>query len=428
MTEKNVHSYIDSLSHSGKPVNDLRRIASLLNMLGNPQDKLCFIHIAGTNGKGSIAQMLNEICIDAGLKTGLFTSPFIFRFNDRIKINNADISDIELAKYADIVRNAAEKTEYKGEYSQFEITMAIAFLHYLEKKCDVVILEAGIGGLLDCTNIIKAPLACVIGSVSYDHTQILGDTLESIASQKAGIIKEGSPCILSSGNEETVEKIFAYTAEQKNTKLIIPSNVSSVLKKDISGSEFIYKANKYRISMQGEHMIRNACAVIEASYTIKDRLGLTDENIRNGLEKACVPARVQVLSKQPLVILDGAHNPDGMSALASTIRACGKSPCKAVIGMCRDKNIESALKNLIDVVDCFYTCDGFSERAENKVKLAETLRNLGADAKPCEKSISDTVNELVRGETDSLILICGSLYLCSEILTKSYMYDFSVTI
>ena len=428
MNQSDVHSYINSLSHSGKPVKDLKRIASLLHDLGDPQDRLRFIHIAGTNGKGSIAQMLNEICIDAGLRTGLFTSPYIFRFNDRIRIDNTDISDSDLAKYADTVKKAAESSPYVNEFSQFEITMSIAFLYYLDKDCDIVVLEAGIGGLLDCTNIIKSPLACVIGSVSFDHTQILGDTIEEIASQKAGIIKEGSPCILSSGSGTSVERIFSETAKKVNSPLTIPDESFKTVKNGISGSEFLYKGQEYRVSMQGKHMIRNACAVIEVCNAVKDKLGLSEENIRNGLKKAVVPARVQVLSEKPLLLLDGAHNPDGMAALAETIQSCGKRPCKAVIGMCRDKNIISALEKLTGTVDEFFTCDGFSDRAESREKLAEVLCSLGAKASPCRDGIYETVKELMHSNSEGITLICGSLYLCSEILTKNYIYDFSVTI
>ena len=427
MTITEAHSYIDSLSHSGKPVKDLKRISSLLHELGDPQDRLRFIHIAGTNGKGSIAQMLNEICLDAGIKTGLFTSPYIFRFNDRIRINNSDITDYDLAVYSETVKKAAERSVYKNEFSQFEITMALAFLFFLEKGCDIVILEAGIGGLLDCTNVIKTPLACVIGSVSFDHTQILGETLEEIALQKAGIIKNAIPCILSHGSGMVVERIFKQMAESKNAELIIPENDITVISNDISGSEFIYKDVRYAISMQGRHMIRNAAAVIEACYAIKKESGITDENIRNGLKKASVPARVQVLSKKPLLILDGAHNPDGMSALSETISACSKKPCIAVIGMCKDKNIRSALKELIGSVDEFYTCDGFSVRAEDKQALADTITSLGAKATVCKRSVYDTAKTLMEKHPDGITLICGSLYLCSDVLNSIDMYDFSVT-
>ena len=180
--------------------------------------------------------------------------------------------------------------------------------------------------------------------------------------------------------------------------------------------------------MQGKHMIRNACAVIEVSNAVKDKLGLSEENIRNGLKKAVVPARVQVFSEKPLLLLDGAHNPDGMAALAETIQSCGKRPCKAVIGMCRDKNIISALEKLTGTVDEFFTCDGFSDRAESREKLAEVLCSLGAKASPCCDGIYETVKELMHSNSEGITLICGSLYLCSEILTKNYIYDFSVTI
>ena len=422
--------YVNSFSHSGSPVKDLSRTASLLSELGDPQDDLRFIHIAGTNGKGSIAQMLNESCIDAGLKTGLFTSPFIFRYNDRIRINNADIPGDKLDRLALTIRDAVEKSDYKSSFSQFEITMAIGLLYFAEESCDIVILEAGLGGLLDCTNIIKEPLACVIGSVSYDHTQILGETLSEIATQKAGIIKKGCPCILSSGNEKEVNIVFRERCEKMGSELIIPDSGYEIISCDVTGSEFLYRGINYHTAMQGEHMVRNATAVIECMSRIGEKLGVTSENVKNAIARTQVPARVQVINREPLLILDGAHNPDGMKALAQTVRASGKKRCRAVIGMCRDKNMTAALMEITGCVDEFYTCDGFTDRAQEAGELAQIIKNLGARAQVCRMSALDTACELMETDPEALTLICGSLYLCSQVLSEisSKRYDFCVTI
>ncbi len=412
-------SYINSFSHSGKAVKDLSRARALMSALGDPQNALRFIHIAGTNGKGSISQMLSEICIDAGLRTGLFTSPYIFRYNDRIKINGKEIPDDELDRLAEHVKAAISSLPCKDELSQFEITMAVAFLYFKEKQCDIVILEAGLGGLLDCTNIIENPLACVIGSVSFDHTQILGETLTEIACQKAGIIKKGRPCILSAGAAAEVIRVFREKADKENSPLIIPNGKLEVLNSSLFGSDIIYNNEQYHIAMQGEHMVRNALSVIECMAAIGRKPGIGTENVKNGLAKACVPARVQVLSEKPLFIIDGAHNEDSMRALAKTVKAAGKRPVNAVIGMCRDKNMRSAVKELTGVVDRFYTCDGFDDRAENAASLAEIIKELGGDAEACDLPALEKARKLMEQMPDSLTLICGSLYLCSKALTDA---------
>jgi dihydrofolate synthase/folylpolyglutamate synthase len=203
--------YINSYTKSGGRITDLSRAQSLMDSVGNPEKRLKFVHIAGTNGKGSTLEYIADALQFAGYRTGKFTSPFILHYNDRIRINDDEIDDESLCRLAEIVREKAGD----GEYSQFEITMAIAMLWYEREKCDVVVLETGIGGLLDSTNVIPPPLLSVITSVSLDHTAILGDTVEKIAVQKAGIIKGGSAVVLSEDNPESVRSIVRSTAEER---------------------------------------------------------------------------------------------------------------------------------------------------------------------------------------------------------------------
>ena len=215
--------FLDSFSRLGKRAVGLERIRALLKALGDPQDSLAFIHVTGTNGKGSICEMLSEVFIRSGYKTGLFTSPYIIEYNDRIRINGKNISDKALSGLLPKVREAAESTGFMADFSQFEITQAAAFCYFAMEKCDIVILEAGLGGLLDSTNVIDKNICSVIGSVSYDHMAVLGNTLEEIAAQKAGIIKEGCPCILSSGNDERVISVFERTARKMGLSLLSPT-------------------------------------------------------------------------------------------------------------------------------------------------------------------------------------------------------------
>ena len=410
--------FINAFTHSGKPVKDLSRIKRLLAALGDPQNSLRFVHIAGTNGKGSTAEMFSRIFIDAGLKTGCFTSPFIIRYNDRIRVGGKDIPSSDLSRIAEKVRTAVDTLPDSADLSQFEITQAIAFLYFVQQKCDIVVLETGLGGLLDCTNVITTPLLTVITTIDLDHTAILGDTIAQIAAQKAGIIKPNVPCVLSANNPRDAVNVVTQAAEKNHSALVIPDIESVIVKRlDCFGAGFDYKGKSYTLSMGGAHQITNALSVIEGCELLKQTLALTDESITRGIAQAVLPARVEILCTSPLTILDGAHNPDGLSALAKVLDGCGKR-CFALIGMCRDKNIDSAVQKLIPYVDTFYTVDGFSERALDRTDLAQKIISLGGKAQPCGLPIDVQIKALQKAHPNDITLICGSLYLAAQIKNK----------
>ncbi len=410
--------FINAFTHSGKPVKDLNRIKRLLAALGDPQNSLRFVHIAGTNGKGSTAEMFSRIFIDAGLKTGCFTSPFIIRYNDRIRVGGKDIPSSDLSRIAEKVRTAVNTLPDSADLSQFEITQAIAFLYFVQQKCDIVVLETGLGGLLDCTNVITTPLLTVITTIDLDHTAILGDTIAQIAAQKAGIIKPNVPCVLSANNPRDAVNVVTQAAEKNHSALVIPDIESVLVKRlDCFGAGFDYKGKSYTLSMGGAHQITNALSVIEGCELLKQTLALTDESITRGIAQAVLPARVEILCTSPLTILDGAHNPDGLSALAKVLDGCGKR-CFALIGMCRDKNIDSAVQKLIPYVDSFYTVDGFSERALDRTDLAQKIISLGGKAQPCGLPIDVQIKALQKAHPNDITLICGSLYLAAQIKNK----------
>lgn len=407
--------FINAFTHSGKPVKDLSRIKRLLAVLGDPQNSLRFVHIAGTNGKGSTAEMFSRIFIDAGLKTGCFTSPFIIRYNDRIRVGGKDIPSSDLSRIAEKVRTAVDTLPDSADLSQFEITQAIAFLYFVQQKCDIVVLETGLGGLLDCTNVITTPLLTVITTIDLDHTAILGDTIAQIAAQKAGIIKPNVPCVLSANNPRDAVNVVTQAAEKNHSALVIPDIESVLVKRlDCFGAGFDYKGKSYTLSMGGAHQITNALSVIEGCELLKQTLALTDESITRGIAQAVLPARVEILCTSPLTILDGAHNPDGLSALAKVLDGCGKR-CFALIGMCRDKNIDSAVQKLIPYVDTFYTVDGFSERALDRTDLAQKIISLGGKAQPCGLPIDVQIKALQKAHPNDITLICGSLYLAAQL-------------
>ena len=408
---KRYERFIGKYTKLGRKVGDLSRIRALMQAVGDPQERLKFVHIAGTNGKGSIAEMTARALTAAGYRTGLFTSPYIIRYNDRIRVDGREITDSELDALADIAEPAAEGAE-EPVFSQFEITQAMAMLHYERCGCDVVVLETGLGGALDSTNVIPPPLVSVIGSVSFDHTAILGDTIEQIAAQKAGIIKRGSPAVLSYGNPQEVEEVMRRRAEECGSKLIIPAKAKPV-RVTAFGSEFVYKGIRYEVAMGGAHQIVNACTVLETLGVLKSRgFEIPEAAVREGL-KAVIPARVQMLSREPLVILDGGHNPDGVKALAAALDTID-CPKRAVIGMLSDKDSASAVRELVGCAERFVCVDGFAPNARNAAELAELIRQAGgkaeASAVPPEETVARELGSLPH---KTALVICGSLYLAS---------------
>lgn len=412
--------YISCFSRLGKRVSDLSRIGALLDAVGRPQDSLRFIHIAGTNGKGSMAQMFSEVLTCAGYKVGLFTSPYIISFYDRIRLNNENIPEEELSEILEEIAPVIDAHPLRDSFSQFEVTQAAAFIWYKRKGCDVVVLEAGLGGLLDSTNIISEPLVSVIGSIALDHTAILGNTVEEIARQKAGIIKQGRPCVLSAGADESAVKVFREEAEKKGSQLVIPDNrLCRVQKSDLTGCVFTYRDRQYRTAMAGTHQVNNAVTVIEALSLISGVLPVSYEDTAEGIGRAKLLGRVEILSKDPLTVLDGSHNPDGMKALARALELTGKRRVRAVIGMHTDKNAHEAIARLIPKVYEFYPVSGFSDRDYPQDELAEIISSEGGKAVIENCSVTDLVKRIGTQHPDDVLLICGSLYLVSYIHSNS---------
>lgn len=408
--------YINGFSKLGKPVNNLLRFAKIMRALGNPQEKLKFIHVAGTNGKGSTVRMIAGSLTKAGYKTGEFTSPYIFIYNDRIRIDGINISDMELAEIVTQIQPIIDGL--CTECSQFEITTAIAFIYFAAKKCDVVVLEAGLGGLLDCTNIIEKSCASVITSVSQDHTAILGNTVEEIAEQKAGIIKSGCSVILAPSQKKSVYEIVYGTALKLGSHFITPNiDRLEIEKCDYTGNRFNYKGFSYLTSMVGRHQIDNALTAIETLNTLKrngfDKLSYV--YIYEGVKSAQVPSRCQIIrTDKPLVIIDGAHNPDGMRALADFIKTVPKEPKIMVCGMMEDKDWKTAIGYISRYIDKAVCLDGFAPKTVFAPKLAEKFR---------ESEVSNLRSALERAVTlagdEGMVIVAGSLYLASALQTHS---------
>ncbi len=406
--------FINGFSKLGKPVTDLLRFVKIMRALGDPQKKLKFVHVAGTNGKGSTVRMIAGALTKAGYRTGEFTSPFIKVYNDRIKIDGSNISDMELAGIVSEIKPLLGSL--CAECSQFEITTAIAFLYFAAKKCDIVVLETGLGGLLDCTNIIEEPCVSVITSISFDHTAILGDTLEKIARQKAGIIKRERPVVLAVSQKKEVSDLIYDTAVRMGSQFISPNTGRLTVEKcDHTGSRFVYKGFTYNVSMLGRHQIDNALTAIETLNVLKKQgwEKLSYVNIYDGVKSAEVPSRCQVLRRdKPFIMIDGAHNPDGMRVLSEFVGTVPKTPKIMICGMKDDKDWQASVKYISGFIDKAICVDGFAPKTVPAEKLAEAFRN--GETSDMKNAVRKAVS--MAGK-DGMVLIAGSLYLAAAMQT-----------
>lgn len=407
-------SFVNSYSKSGKAVTDLSRARELMERIGNPEKQLKFVHVAGTNGKGSTVEYISNALIYSGYKTGQFTSPYIIHYADRIRINGQEIDEKSLCEIAEKVKNSVAD----AEYSQFEITMAIALLWYVREKCDIVVLEAGIGGLLDCTNVIPPPLVAVITSISLDHTAILGDTVEKIAAQKAGIIKENSAVILSMGNSDSVLEIVKNSAEKANSKLIEINPDFEILPVESDGQPFVYCGKSYKTAMFGNAQPINATTAIEACrYLRENGFDISEDNIKKSVESSQIKARCQYIHGEPLFIIDGGHNPEGIANFVGVLDKINR-PVYAVLGMVDTKDYEQGATRIAHYAKKIYTVDSFAYNAVNADKLAE-IASESAYAESCgtlEEAVGKATGDALMN--DGIVAVCGSLYLASEHLNN----------
>lgn len=416
-------SYRDSLNRVNSLLKfgikpGLERVGELLARLGSPQDKLKFIHIAGTNGKGSVCTMLSCILHQAGYKTGMFTSPFVIDFRERMQINGKMIPRDELEQEIAAVMQVIEEMAAEGlTVTEFEAVTAIALKWFAKKKCDIVVLEVGLGGRFDATNIISAPLASVICSISLDHTAILGDTVEKIALEKCGIIK---PCGITvtypAQNEAALAVIMRRAAEENNTLLMGSLNAAEVIHEDIFGTSMSYDNLNVHVPFAGRHQVANAVTVIETAKALRPLgIAIRDEHIIAGIACAGIPARIEILCHEPLVILDGAHNADGCAVLAQTLRDyLPERKIVAVMGMMADKDYAAAAAYILPLCQAAVTVTPSNPRALSAHELAEAAKPYCEDVTEAEGLKSALKLALNKIDRDGVLLICGSLYLAGD--------------
>ncbi len=421
MRFKDALDYINTAKWYGsKP--GLDRISELLNKLGNPQDDLKFVHIAGTNGKGSCAAMTSSVFKAAGYKTGLYISPYLYRFNERMQINGKEIEDDALAELVERVKPIADAMEEHP--TVFEIVTAIALLWFKEQRCDIVVLEVGLGGRLDATNIIGRPEAAVIMNIGLDHTDVLGDTLEKIAAEKGGIIKEGCNCVLYQQSEE-VEAVIRKICEDKHANLYI-SDVSKIEREfdSLYGQTFSYKGEAYAIPMLGRNQLKNAAVVIELFKMLKEKgWDITQEDLEHGIYAVHWPGRFEIVKEDPFFVLDGGHNPQCAKSIVDNLENYfPKYRHVVLIGLLRDKDYESFTKIINLAADEYICVTPNSERALPAQELAEVVKRFNKPVWAYD-DIKDGIDKaLERADQDAMVCACGSLYMAGDIRATFGLY------
>ena len=408
-------AYIHNVKWMGsKP--GLSRTIELLSKLGNPEKHLKFVHVAGTDGKGSTSSYIASVLQKAGYVTGLYTSPYIIKFNERMQINGQMISDDELIELTDIVRPIADAME--DPPTEFEMITALGMLWFYRKKCDIVVLEVGMGGELDSTNVIDTPEVAVITSMGFDHVAFLGPTMTEIANAKAGIIKENG-LVASYGTNPEADEVFRARCIEKNCELHeCDFDKLNIVSSDLTGSTFDYKQYRdVRISLAGSFQPKNASLAIEAVELLRKKgYEISDENIYEGLKAVYWPGRFEVLMKNPVFILDGAHNPHGMKAAVDSLMAVGNGEKYVVImGVMADKDVENMISLLVPISTKFFTVRPDNPRAMDAESLAELIRKCGGEAESTTDT-DDAVKKAVEyaGENGRVVSL-GSLYFSSDV-------------
>lgn len=432
MTYDQALAFIHSTSWKGSRPG-LSRIRELTERLGRPQDKLRFIHISGTNGKGSTSAMLASILQNAGYRVGLFTSPFVLRFNERMQINGCDISDEELSAVTELVKPHAEAME--DSPTEFELITAIALVYFTRHRCDHVVLEVGMGGRLDSTNIIspETVLLSIITGIAMDHTAFLGDTLEKIAAEKAGIIKTGVPVLfggkhppisttreISCASQEACARVIRERASREGSPYRETDySQLCILHSDLQGTTLDFGTRKgLFVSLAGLYQPYNAATVLTAVDILRSAGStIPEEAVRAGLASVTWPARFEILSQSPLVIADGGHNPEGIDATIASIQAYFKGERILLLtGVMADKDYIRMVARMGEVASRAFCVCPANDRALDPAKYAESFRAIGIPAEGYA-TVAEGVHAASEvAEAEGKALLClGSLYMYAEV-------------
>ena len=402
--------YIHSVCWKGS-VLGLGRTQELLRRMGNPEKKLKFVHIAGTNGKGSTAAMTASILRKAGYRTGLYTSPYIYRFHERMQVDGEEISDQELVEVTEYVKPLAESMEESP--TEFELVSCIAFEYFARKKCDIVVLEVGMGGAMDSTNVIEVPEVAVITNIGLDHTEVLGDTVEKIAATKAGIFKENGHAVIYRSTP-SVEKVLEDICKERHVSLRKADFDSLKLRSHgLEGQIFDCGERKeLHLPLLGGHQLHNASVVLSVVDTlIEEGWKISEQNIRDGLRDTRWPGRFDIVNRNPLFIIDGGHNPQCFEALVQNIEDYLKDrKIIALTGVLADKDYADMYRPIMPYVSKFLCITPPNPRKLEADQLADYLRKAGADAVGCASIEEGVEKAIAEAGKDGVVMCFGSLY------------------
>ena len=409
----------------------LERIIKLLSMMGNPQDSLEFVHVAGTNGKGSVCFMLESVLREAGYLTGLFISPSIEDFRERIQVNGDLISEEDVCKiFAKIEPYLESPCFFSNPITEFELTTAMAFEYFRQKGCEIVVLETGMGGRLDATNAIKNTLCSVITTISLDHTHFLGDTIHKIALEKFAIIKNNSKAVIGANQNEEVSQAFIKVCKDKNTTYQIAcldevKNFNSEISK---GSTFEYLGAKMQTPLLGVHQKHNISIVFSVLKLLKDKFSVSISNIASGLKKVRIPCRMEVISQRPLIILDASHNPESVCALKDFINQNLKSRnLTAIFCMFKDKDVQEVCKIIGKSFSKIMIVRSESCRAMEREELEEIMSHYNKNTFKTQLYSPEIKKEILNLSEKDGIIVFGSFSIMKEIkkMIKFYLTEFS---
>lgn len=405
--------YIHSYSWLGsKP--GLERTEALLNAIGNPEKELRFIHVVGTNGKGSTSAMTASMLTAAGKRTGLYTSPYLRRFHERMSVDGEEITDEELAE---VTRFVGEKADGLAQHpTEFELVTCIALEFYRRRKCDIVVLEAGMGGRLDSTNAIPAPEVVVITNIGLDHTGVLGDTVEAIAAEKAAVIKPGCSVVLYRQRSSVMAVVEQVCAMQKAQLCVAGTEELELLSDTLEGQRIRWSGMELTLPLLGEHQRHNAAVALKVMEMLGEKWGITQEAVAAGLASACWPGRFELLCQSPRFIVDGGHNPQCAGAIAANLgRYFPNEPVTILMGVLADKDFGLVCDLVAPCAGRFVTVTPDSPRALPAEELAAYLARYG---KPV--SVASSVEEGVAmacAQAGECGVVCafGSLYMTGDI-------------
>ena len=410
-TANDAIDYIHSLHRFGKK-SGLSNITLMLERLGNPHESMRFVHVAGTNGKGSVSNMIKNILTNHGYKVGYYTSPYIEFFSERICIGNEMISDADLVYYTNRVMQVCCDIHP----IEFEFITAMAMLYFRDKGCDINVLEVGLGGRFDATNVIGTPLLNVITPIGFDHTAILGDTLEKIAFEKAGTIKQGSTVVVSRMMNLACLGVIEQKCKETSSKLIVPDCAPQNALFELSGTSFDYKDESYKLSLRGTYQLDNAVTAIEAAYALMDKIELSQSDITCGLASSFWKCRFEVMGAFPATVLDGAHNSHGIRALMQSIDAYFPSGKRVFLfSMLSEKDWQQSVDLIAQKADVIVLTKVPSLRHTDADAMQERLEAIGVQC-VCIDDYAQAYHEaLSLAGTGGNVFVFGSLYLAGAL-------------